>query len=438
MATQAGSNPPPRLTRGNLVGLVSGNVLEFYDFTLFAFFAPQIGASMFRNDAQSDGLLLALATFAVGFLTRPLGAAVIGRYADRVGRKPAMLLSFMLMGFSLLVVGLTPPASVLGVWSAVLITMARLVQGFALGGEVGPTTALLIEAAPPRRRGLYGGWQIGSQGLAVLLAGLVGLSISLALPTEEVTRWGWRLGVLLGVVILPVGLWLRKMIPETLHEEPAERDESDEPQVAGTVVAAVGLLLILSGTITAYTMQYFSTYCISILKVEPAVAFSATSVIGLSMFICGVLGGFASDRFGRPALIIWPRVVMLVLIYPIFSHILTSPTLFTLTSGVFVLTALYGLSSAPANVWVAESFPRSSRSTGYALTYTIAVSVFGGGAQFIITWLIRQTGDQMMPAWWLTGATACGVIGGMITYRLARRSLRLGRGQWKTETGLKS
>ncbi len=199
-----------------MVGIVAGNVLEFYDFTLFAFFAPQIGATMFAHGQGTDGLLLALATFAVGFIARPIGAVVIGRYADRRGRKPAMVVSFTLMGAALIVVGLTPPSSMLGVWSAIIIATARLVQGFALGGEVGPTTALLIEAAPNGRRGLYGAWQLASQGIAVLIAGLVGLTISLQLSPQAVIDWGWRIGMLLGALILPVGFHLRRILPETL------------------------------------------------------------------------------------------------------------------------------------------------------------------------------------------------------------------------------
>jgi len=417
---------PATLTRTNMVGIVAGNVLEFYDFTLFAFFATQIGASMFAHGKGTDGLLLALATFAVGFIARPIGAVVIGRYADRRGRKPAMLLSFALMGAALVVVALTPPSSVLGVGSAIIITVARLVQGFALGGEVGPTTALLIEAAPAGRRGLYGAWQIASQGLSALIAGLVGLAISFLLSPQAVTEWGWRIGMLLGVLILPIGFHLRRIMPETLHAPVDETIDREAAALPLARVAGIGLLLILAGTVTTYTLQYFNTYSLAILKLSPTLAFTTTAITGASMFAFGLLGGWLSDRVGRRAVIVWPRIVLLVLIYPLFVRILAAPSLGTLALGVFLMTALYAMSTATANVCLAESFPRARRSTAYAVTYTMAVSVFGGSAQFLITWLIKRTGDTMVPAWWLLGATLVGVVAGvaMPMIRAERRRLR--------------
>jgi MFS family permease len=413
------------LTRAHLVGIVAGNILEFYDFTLYAFFASQIGASMFVHGpgggkGDGDGLLPALATFAVGFIARPIGALVIGRYADRRGRKPAMVLSFALMGVALLAVALAPPARMLGAWSAVIMAVARLVQGFALGGEVGPTTALLIEAAPVGRRGLYGAWQIASQGLAVLVAGLVGLGIAAVLSPQALTEWGWRLAMLLGVVILPVGFHLRRMMPETLRAPAGDPDERAASALPLMRVAAIGLLLVLAGTVTTYTLQFLNTYTVSTLKLNPRLAFTATAVTGASMFAFGLLGGWLSDRIGRRPVIVVPRVVMLVLIWPVFSMILARPALGALTLGVFVMTSLYAMSTATASVCLAECFPRERRSTGYAMTYTLGVSVFGGGAQLGIAWLGKATGSQMMPAWWLLVASAIGIGAGLTMPMLPR------------------
>jgi len=422
--TSAPVDQPPRLTRSNMVGVVAGNVLEFYDFTVFAFFASQIGASMFAGGTGTDGLLLALATFAVGFLARPFGAAIIGRYADTVGRKPAMLLSFALMGGALLVVALTPPPSVLGIWSAIIISLARLVQGFALGGEVGPTVALLIEAAPPHRRGTYGAWHIASQGLATLFAGVVGLTISSILSPQDVTDWGWRIALLIGALILPIGFYLRRVMPETLETHSSEPVASAGEGFSFRRVILIGLLLILSGTVTTYTLQYFNTYTVSILKLPPMIAFTVTAVTGMTLFAFGLLGGWLSDILGRRTLLIAPRVVLLLLIYPVFVQIIGQPTLTSLAIGVFLLTVCHALSTATANVVLAEGFPKSHRSTAYALTYTMAVSVFGGGAQFFITWMIREIGSDMIPAWWLIGATIAGLVAGLVMPVVSIRALR--------------
>ncbi len=409
----AAGGPPRGLRWSDLAGVVAGNVLEFYDFTVFAFFASQIGRSMFASGKGTDGLLLALGTFAVGFLARPVGAAVIGRYADRVGRKPAMVLSFSLMGASLIVTALTPPSSVLGVWSAVIISLTRLLQGFAIGGEIGPSMAVLIEAAPTNRRGTYGAWQNASQGLAILMAGLVGLTISLLLSPQAVIAWGWRLALLIGAAVLPVGLRLRSRMPETLEAQGSAPLQPDVSTLPLPRLLVMGLLLVLSGTLTAYTLQFVNTFCVSILKLTATLAFSTTVVTGATLFLFGLVGGRLSDRYGRRAVIVLPRVLLLIVVYPLFARVIAHPTLLMLAFAVFVITALFACSTAAANVALAEGLPRARRSTSYAVTYTLAVAIFGGSAQLLIAWMTKATGNHMVPAWWLIGATVTGVAAGL-------------------------
>ena len=177
-----------------------GNALEFYDFLSFSFFALQIGHTFFPASQTSHGLLYALATFGVGFLTRPLGGLVLGAYGDRVGRKPAMILSFSLMGVAIFGLALTPGYAQIGIAAPILLVMFRLIQGFALGGEVGPSTAFLMEASPRRHRGLYIGLQMATQDLAVLVAGLVGFGLSLVMSPGVLDAWGWRVAFLLGAL----------------------------------------------------------------------------------------------------------------------------------------------------------------------------------------------------------------------------------------------
>jgi MFS family permease len=416
------NNDTTRLSGGSLAGIVAGNVLEFYDFTVFAFFAVQIGSAIFATHPGDDGLLATLATFGVGFIARPAGAAIIGRYADAVGRKPAMILSFILMGGAMVLVALTPPASVLGVWSGVIIMVARLIQGFALGGEVGPTTALLIEAAPPQKRGLYGSWQMASQGLASLIAGLVGLVITATMSPQDVIDYGWRLALLLGTIVLPIGFYLRRRLPETL-EAPQIVIEGDTRTPNVLKIVALGFLLISANTVTAYTLQFIGTYSITTLRLSPFIAFMMTSILGISLFIFALLGGYLSDVFGRRSILLVPRILLLVLAYPAFTAIVAGPTLASLGLTTLILTACFGMCTAAANVALAESLPRSARSFGYALTYTLAVSVFGGSAQFVIAWLIRDTGDKLVPAYAVLAASVIGIIAGMfIPVRQPRRS----------------
>src|SRR3954466_6493688 len=211
----------PKLTGRQIAAGVAGNGLEFYDFITYSFFAGELGRALFPGNA-ADSLMLSLATFGIGFVSRPLGGLVIGRLAARRGRKPAMILSFTLMGVAITGLALTPSYAMIGMAAPVLAVLFRLIQGFALGGEVGPNAAFLIEAAPPHRRGLYLSIHAATADLAVLAAGLIGLGLSSLLAPDMLDAWGWRIALLLGAAIVPFGLALRRRLDETLPAEAAE------------------------------------------------------------------------------------------------------------------------------------------------------------------------------------------------------------------------
>src|SRR5580700_1163578 len=187
---------PRALPIRQLAAVVAGNALQFYDFLTYSFFSIQIGHTFFPQQSGDTRLLLAVLVFGVGFLTRPLGAFVIGRWGDRVGRKPAMVLSFALMGIAITGLALTPSYTAIGMAAPILFVFFRLVQGFALGGEVGPTTAYLLEAAPPLKRGFYASLQFGTQDLSVLFAGIVGYVLANTLSPAALGDWGWRIAFL--------------------------------------------------------------------------------------------------------------------------------------------------------------------------------------------------------------------------------------------------
>src|SRR5689334_1064799 len=221
------SPAPPRIALRHVMAVFVGNGLEFYDFLTFSYFSVYIAKTFYPNATGAVGLLATLATFGIGFLTRPVGAIVIGGMGDRIGRKPAMIFSFTLMGVAIVGLALTPSYATIGRAAPILLLVFRLVQGFALGGEVGPTTAFMAEAAPPHRRGLYLSMQYATQDTAVLAAGIVGTFMAAHLSAQQLQDWGWRVALLLGASIVPFGILLRRTLPETLG-----RTEAHAPQPA--------------------------------------------------------------------------------------------------------------------------------------------------------------------------------------------------------------
>jgi MHS family citrate/tricarballylate:H+ symporter-like MFS transporter len=213
----------PKILHRHVAAAVLGNALEFYDFSTYVYFATQIGNTFFPSKSAFASLMASLIVFGAGFVGRPIGAAVIGRYGDRAGRKPAMMLSFALMGAALLGLAFTPSFAAIGIAAPIIVLCLRLLQGFALGGDVGPTTAFLLEAAPVRHRGFYASLQFASQGLSALLSGLVGFLLSRMLDAAALTSYGWRIAFLAGAIILPIGLVIRSTLPETLHHTEERR-----------------------------------------------------------------------------------------------------------------------------------------------------------------------------------------------------------------------
>jgi MFS family permease len=397
-------------------GATVGNMLEFYDFIIYGFFAIQIGHSFFPTSSEYRSLMLSLATFGAGFITRPVGGAVLGVYSDRVGRRPAMLVSFTLMGLAILALALTPSRESIGAAAPIIVIVARLVQGFALGGEVGPTTAYLVEIAPPDRRASAVSWQPTSQQIAATCGALVGVILSKTMTSEALQAYGWRIAFLIGSVSLPFGLWMRRGLPETVERR---RRELGAPQKAGHLVMARGHLrtiglatmILASGTIATYGMHYITTFAQNTLHVGTSLAF-ATSLVGLGLGTGGtLLGGLLADRFGRKPLMVWPQLTILVLIYPVFTWIVRSPGPASLIGGFSMLTLIGSLASSAFYATFTEALPQEIRGGVLATIYAVVIAIFGGTAQLIITWLIHLSGNALALAWYLLGAGTVGLVG---------------------------
>ena len=414
MLTEA---PAKRVPLRFVVAVFVGNGLAFYDFVTFSYFSVYIGRTFFPSDDPSTSLLSALATFGVGFLMRPVGAFVLGRLGDTAGRKPAMLLTFTLMGIAIAGMALTPSYAQIGMAAPVLVIAFRLLQGFALGGEVGPTTAFMAESAPPERRGFYLSMQFATQDCATLAAGLVGVALAYVMTDAQLEHWGWRVALLIGASIVPFGLWMRRSLPETLHIAETG-DAPAAPRIrAGSymTIAVLGIMMLTAGTIGSYTIGYMTTYALATLKLSAAISFGVTIINGAFSIISEVASGWLCDRFGRKPVMIIPGVLLLVSIFPCFWVIEHYRTMWALYGAETVMVLFAGVSSVPVIVAVTELLPARVRSGALAMIYALAISIFGGSTQFVITKLIKVTGDPFAPAWYWSAAMAIGLVAMVLT-----------------------
>jgi MFS family permease len=404
------------LARRSIIAATIGNALEFYDFITYGFFAIQIGHTFFPSHSAYASLMLSLGMFGAGFITRPLGGIVVGIYADRVGRRPAMVLSFALMGLSIVVLALIPSYAAIGLAAPVIAVCARLVQGFSLGGEVGPTTAYLLESAPLRGRGLAVSWQGASQGIAATLAALVGLALSTLLPPAALDGYGWRIAFLVGAVTLPFGLWLRRSLPETLHT-PEPTAETFKLKRSGVElvrdsrrILLLALVVLAAGTIGSYVSSYMTTFAQHTLHMRPTTAFAGGAVGSLAGVGGGLLGGWLSDRFGRRPVMILPALVHLIVMIPIFYWIVVARSATALIVGAAFTGFLAAFGASAFYAAATESLPKRIRGGAFATVYALSNALFGGTTQLAVTWLIHLTGNTMAPAWYMFGAAAIGLV----------------------------
>jgi len=396
------------------VAVVLGNWLEFYDFLVFTFFAVMIGDAFFPGKTEVGRLLGALATFGAGFLTRPLGAVLMGAYADRVGRRAALTFTLLLMSIGSGLVGLTPTYATIGVAAPIILVIARLIQGFSAGGEVGAATTYLLESAPLEKRAALTAWQGHSQQLAVFMGSLTGLVLATTLSKEQLYLWGWRVPFILGMCIAPVGLYIRRQLPETFATQTAHRPGravlSDLMQHHARNVI-LGVMIICGGTVSTYVFNYMTTYAITTLHLSVAVGTTLT-LMGSPAQIAGFVVGAWIDRFGRRPMLVVSRVLFVAIVYPAYT-VMTSPD--ASVSVIVALNMLLNFTSAigfgAAYAFLSESFPQSVRSAGFGVVYALGVTVFGGTTQFVVTWLIDRTQDPMVPAWYQIAANLAAIIG---------------------------
>ncbi|MFG1172531.1 MFS transporter [Erwiniaceae bacterium CAU 1747] len=399
-------NQPPTAVKPNLYKTLFatcvGNALEWFDIAVYGFFASYIAHAFFPTEDPSVSLLLTFGSFGVSFLIRPLGAIVLGAYADRVGRKKALLLSIMLMMVGGLIITVMPGYSSIGVMAPIMILAARLIQGFSAGGEFGSSTAFLVEHFP-ERRAFIASWQFATQGASTLMASAFGLGLTAWLTEAQIQAWGWRIPFAFGLLIGPVGLYIRRHVHEPASFVSQEKHTAPLKALMGQqktlLLLAMGLMVISTGV--NYMLNYVPTYATKNLHLPGSTAFTATLVAGIILTVVTPLMGLWAEKVGRLPLM-WGALIMLaVTIYPAFLLVVnhTSPTTLILLVGWLALLKSVYFSTVPS--MMADLFPITTRASGMAISYNVAVTVFGGFAPLICTLLIGLTGSSLAPGYYL-------------------------------------
>jgi MFS transporter, MHS family, proline/betaine transporter len=413
--------------KGRTLGIVAvsiGNMLEWYDFTVYALFAGYVGSNFFPDTDPAINRIKAFLFFGLAFVVRPLGAVIIGNYGDRAGRKAALTLTILLMALGSGTIALAPTYAAIGIGAPLLLLLGRVLQGFSAGGEIGGAAAYLAESAGEGERGVVTSWLEASKGMSNILGALAAFSVTALLTSEQIVAWGWRIPFLFGLLILPAGLFLRR----TLHESASFEAEvqrrttatGSEPARSPVVEVfthhktqlLVGMGVSVLWAVVVYVLIVFvPTYVQSAFGFTPRQAFGASLVANVAMVTGCVIFGRLSDRIGRRTMLLISAAVIFVCILPLFMALQAYPSTATLIAVMTAFCVLVASFAGVAPAAISEIFPTGVRSIGTSIVYNGAFTLFGGFAPAILTWLTHRPGGSVFaPAWYVMLAAVAAAI----------------------------
>lgn len=377
-----------------------GNMLEWYDFGVYAYLATLIAAKFFPGTDPTASLLAAFAAYGVGFLARPLGGVLIGRMGDVRGRKVALVLTIFMMALGTIGIGLLPSYETIGIWAPILLVALRIIQGIAAGGEWGTSTAFIIEWAPAERRGFFGSFQQVSTAGGSLLGSAIAALITTILSNEQMLAWGWRVPFILGVVLVVVGVYIRRNVDETPSFQATRKAPVNEPVVSGLGLGVLAFGFTIFWTVAYYALlAWMPTFTQRYAGLTPSQALWCNTIGLIAMVIAIPLWGALSDRVGRRPLLLASTIGIGVLAWPLFSLMANVGGIAVVMPIQILLGVLLALYSGPGPAAISEIFPTHLRSTWMSAGYTVAAAVFGGFAPFMATWLIGATGSPVAPTY---------------------------------------
>ena len=388
-----------------------GNALEWFDFVIFGYFALAIAKQFFPADDPISSLLMSLAVFGAAFVMRPLGAIAVGYYADRAGRKPALTLTITLMMVGTALIACAPPYEIVGPLAPLVIVAGRLLQGFSAGGEFGSATALLAEQHPSHR-GFFASWQFASQAMSVVLATSFGAALATILDPEQLDSWGWRIPFLFGVLIGPIALYIRYRIPESYEFQKLSRT-GETPRRAllssrWTFLTALGLVIV--ATVMVYTLVLMPTFAVQYLDYSMRDVFVVGLITGVLQTVLVPVAGFLSDKWGRLPLMAGAAIVVFATALPLLSLVETTRTFAALLAFQMWIGAQLAIYLGALPALMAELFPTRIRTTGLAVSYSLAVAVFGGFTPLVSASLIELLDTYAAPSFYLMAASVVSLV----------------------------
>jgi MHS family proline/betaine transporter-like MFS transporter len=406
-----------------------GNATEWFDYGIYAYGVTYISAALFPGEA-AQATLFALATFAISFLVRPLGGLFWGPLGDRLGRKSVLALTIIMMAAATVCVGLIPTYEQIGFWAPLTLVVLRMVQGFSTGGEYGGAATFMAEYAPDARRGFFGSFLEFGTLAGFSLGALLMLAFSLLLSNEAMHDWGWRLPFLVAGPLGLIGVYLRSKMEDTPVFRELQADETQAPEggLKRLFVRHWRPLLTMGGLVVAlnvvnYTLlSYMPTYLERRLGLTTQQSLIVPIIGMLFMMVLLPFAGALSDRFGRKPLWWASLVGLCVFVAPLYHLMATN--LVGAIIGFAALGLLYAPQLATISATFPAMFPTSVRFAGFAIAYNISTSIFGGTAPAMNSWLIRLTGDTMLPAYYMIAACMVGMVALCFMPETAGKSLR--------------
>lgn len=403
--------------RRAVLACAAGQAFEIFDFVIYGFFAVAIGRAFFPSSDPAASLLASFATFAVGFVFRPIGALIIGYYGDRFGRRKALVVTVGMMACATGFTGLIPSYAAIGLWAPILLVICRMFQGFSTGGEWGGAAAFLVEHAPSGRRGFIGSFQQAATAIGAMGATFSAAILSSSMSSESFFAWGWRVPFLIGFVLGPIGYYLRTRVAETPAVQRAVETQAIKRMPIAEAVSAhggmflAGFGLSIIGCVINYVFLVFlPSFASQTLKIDLRYALWSTALAGTLYLVLTPIVGHYSDRVGRKPMLFACSLLAVIMAYPLFLFLATYPTFWGMLLVQAIAQAVLTLYTGVISTILSEMFPTNVRYTALSVSYGFAVAIFGGFAPYISTLLVRITGDVLAPSYYVIAA---GIVSGI-------------------------